>query len=281
MIKILVILAVAMTTFACDAESDRGNSGNLDAGTKWMELPAMNDSSLDYYTHSFIYNRKTYRNYSFGWSQSDLVSHWVAYPLCRFYSKGDVLRTEEWQYDPLLGEMSSNPGPGYGGSYTRGHQVPSGDRKCCEMANRQTFYGTNITPQLYNHNGGIWLELENKVRAIANRADTVYVVSGCIVANSNKIVSDSDGKDMIVPTAYYKALLRYKKTSDSEQWDAAAFYLEHRKYSEPLSKCHSMSIDELEKMTGMDFFVNLQTVIGKERADEIESRSPEDSAVWW
>ena len=44
---------------------------------------------LEYYTHSFKMGGRTYRNYSFGWSQKDRIALWVAYPLCKLYTKSD------------------------------------------------------------------------------------------------------------------------------------------------------------------------------------------------
>ncbi|MBQ3613895.1 MAG: DNA/RNA non-specific endonuclease [Bacteroidales bacterium] len=262
--------------------SGSGSSGSTaTAKTGWMELPAMDNDALDYYSHSFSMNGKTYRNYTFGWSQSDLVAHWVAYPLCSFYTNKTVSRTDAWAYDPLLGKYSSAPFGGYGGSYARGHQLPSADRLCCYEANAQTFYGTNMTPQLNAHNEGIWQQLESKVRNIAEKSDTTYVVTGVITKGSTKTTVDSDGKSMTVPTAYFKALLRYSKSSTLGQWNAAAFYLEHRSYSESIGKQHSMSIDELEKITGLDFFVNLPAKIGADQAAQLEAADPADSAMWW
>ena len=262
--------------------SGSGSSGSTaTAKTGWMELPAMNNDALDYYSHSFSMNGKTYRNYTFGWSQNDLVSLWVAYPLCSFYTNKTVSRTDAWAYDPLLGKYSSAPFGGYGGSYARGHQLPSADRLCCYEANAQTFYGTNMTPQLNAHNEGIWQQLESKVRNIAEKSDTTYVVTGVITKGSTKTTVDSDGKSMTVPKAYFKALLRYSKSSTLGQWNAAAFYLEHRSYSESIGKQHSMSIDELEKITGLDFFVNLPAKIGADQAAQLEAADPADSAMWW
>ena len=42
-----------------------------------------------------------------------------------------------------------------------------------------------------------------------------------------------------------------------------------------------MSVDELEEMTGIDFFVNLPAKIGAEQAAKIEAAVPADSALWW
>lgn len=249
--------------------------------TGWLELPAMDDPGLGYYSHSFKMNGKTYRNYSFGWSQEDRVALWVAYPLCRLYTNGSAGRTNEWALDPLLGEDSAAPFGGYAGSYARGHQLPSADRQCCYEANAQTFYGTNMTPQLNAHNEGIWADLEGRVRGWANTSDTTYVVTGVVVSPSSKKEKDSYGKSVTVPDAYFKAVLKYSKSSTLGMWNAAAFYLEHKAYSGNVGKEHSMSVDELEEITGIDFFVNLPAKLGDDQAAAIEAADPSKSSVWW
>lgn len=252
------------------------------AKVSWLELPAMDNPDLGYYSHSFEMNGKEYRNYSFGWSQKDLVALWMAYPLCSMYTNKTVGRTDAWAYDPLLGpEYSPAPFGGYGGSYARGHQVPSADRLCSYNANVQTFYGSNMTPQLNAHNEGIWQTLESKVRTLANTSDTTYVVTGCVVDGSTTFTQDSDGKKMTVPVGYYKVLLRYSKSSTISTWAAMAFYTEHKSYSGSTSlRSLAMSVDELEEMLGMDFFVNLPAKLGEERAAALEAEDPLTNSIW-
>ena len=266
-----------------DDDPDGGSGqGNVDlTKTGWLELPAMDDPALGYYSHSFQMGGKTYRNYSFGWSQKDRVALWVAYPLCKFYTNGSAGRTNAWALDPLLGEDSAAPFGGYAGSYARGHQIPSADRQCCYDANAQTFYGTNMTPQLNDHNEGIWADLEGKVRGWADTSDTTYVVTGVTVSASSKKERDSYGNSVTIPDAYFKAVLKYNKASTFAPWTAAAFYLEHRAYSGSITKSHSMSIDELEEITGIDFFVNLPAKVGEEQAAKLEAADPASSSAWW
>ena len=265
-----------------DGSGSGSGQGDIDlTKTGWLELPAMDDPALGYYSHSFQMGGKTYRNYSFGWSQKDRVALWVAYPLCKFYTNGSAGRTNAWALDPLLGEDSAAPFGGYAGSYARGHQIPSADRQCCDEANEQTFYGTNMTPQLNDHNEGIWADLEGKVRGWANTSDTTYVVTGVTVSASSKKEEDSYGNSVTIPDAYFKAILKYSKSSTLGTWNAAAFYLEHRAYSGNITKSHSMSIDELEEITGIDFFVNLPAKVGEEQAAKLEAADPASSSAWW
>ena len=247
----------------------------------WMELPALDNPDLGYYSHSFTMSGKKYRNYSFGWSQKDRAALWVAYPLCNLYTNGSAGRTNAWALDPLLGSLSSAPFGGYGGNYARGHQLPSADRQCSIEANAQTFYGTNITPQLNGHNEGVWSALEGNVRTWSMASDTLYVVTGVVVSASSPKEEDSYGQSVTVPDAYFKALLKYSRSSTFGQWNAAAFYLEHRTYSGGIDKSHSMSIDRLEEITGINFFANLPAKVGEKSAADIEKADPANSNVWW
>ena len=247
----------------------------------WMELPAMDNTAYGYYSHSFTMSSKAYRNYTFAWSQKDHAATWVAYPLCKTYTNKAVQRTDAWAYDPLLGsELSAAPFSGYAGDYARGHQLPSADRLCCREANEQTFYGTNIVPQLNEHNEGIWAGLEDHVRWVANDSDTTYVVTGCILNGATEFSTDSDGKKVTIPTAFFKALLRYEANASGNVWTGAAFYTDHKQYSNHDFKAISMSIDELEQKTGFDFFVNLTNKIGADAAAAVEAQDPTKYSVW-
>ncbi len=253
----------------------------------WMELPIV-EGGLEYHNNFFSMNGKRYRNYSYGWDKKALVAHWVAYPLCPLYL-GSQKRTDEWAYDPNV-PQSQQPvlfrGFG-GGGYDRGHQLPSADRTCCREANEQTFYFTNMTPQRgVNFNQKIWASFETRVRDWSRNADTLYVVTGCVVKGSTLTVRDNDRKSVTVPIGYFKALLWYSKsstvTAQNAGYRAAAFYLEHKDYSQTgIDRSMSMSVDELEEMVGMDFFPNLKTKAGAAIADRVEAADPKNDTFWW
>lgn len=268
-------------TGASSADPDPEPSGEVPS---WMELPAMSDG-LDYYNHHFSMNGKTYRNYSFGWDSGALLAQWVAYSLSNVYL-GSQSRTDEWAADPELPyQMQPIMYKGLGGGYDRGHQLPSADRTCCYDANAQTFYFTNMTPQLgQKFNQSIWANFEGKVRSISKKADTLYVVTGCVVDGSTKTHNDNEGKAVTVPAGYFKALLYYSKASTvgTGGYSAAGFYLEHKNYSQAnIDKSMCMSIADLEKKTGLDFFANLPGKVGQALAERIETEDPSGVSIWW
>ena len=262
---------------------------------KWMELPATNDPSLYFISHASATNATAGRNYSYYWDPNALVAHWVAYPLNKsLIASGS--RTNEWGLDPKLPKSrqpwlfsgyrsSSSSGNSDGGVqwYDRGHQLPSADRLAHDD-NVQTFYGTNMTPQINELNANIWASLESGVRDWSKQFDTLYVVTGCVVKGSTKYAYDNEGKKVTVPVGYYKAILGYDKslakgiTAQTQGYTGVAFYLEHRGYSDNNYMATAMTIEALEEMVDVDFFVNLPAAIGDNLAAKVESTKDN---FWW
>ena len=261
--------------------------------TGWLELPSV-PAGTDFFTHSMTIGSTKTRNYSFIWDYDNLVAPWVAYPLCKWNIGNNIKRTNAWGLDPLLPEgkqpvLFRGFSEGNNGWYARGHQIPSADRLTSYESNSMTFYGTNMTPQIQDgFNGDIWATLEGKVRSWANSSDTLYVVTGCIIdykdGQTVKYALDNYGKKVTVPTAYYKVVLRYMKSSTIgySGYSACAVWLDHKVYSSSsINSSYSMSVDDLEKKTGIDFFVNLPAKVGEETAAKIEAEDPAKVSWWW
>ena len=269
------------------------SGGNLSPKTGWMELPAIPEG-MDAFTHSMTVGSVSTRNYSFLWDYSNLVAPWVAYPLCVWNMSGKAGRTNAWDLDPLLPAnkqpvLTRGFSEGNAGWFARGHQIASADRQTSYSSNAMTFYGTNMTPQINNgFNADIWANLEGKVRSWAGRSDTLYVVTGCVIdykdGETVKYAVDNYGKKVTVPTAYYKVVLRYMKNSTVgySGYSACAVWLDHKVYStKNIDSKYSMSVKDLEKKVGMDFFVNLPAVVGEGMAAKIESEDPSKVSWWW
>lgn len=261
--------------------------------TGWLELPSV-PAGTDFFTHSMTIGSVKTRNYSFIWDYDNLVAPWVAYPLCVWNMSGKAGRTDAWALDPLLPAnkqpvLTRGFSEGNAGWFARGHQIASADRQTSYSSNAMTFYGTNMTPQINKgFNADIWANLEGKVRSWAGRSDTLYVVTGCVIdykdGETVKYAVDNYGKKVTVPTAYYKVVLRYMKNSTVgySGYSACAVWLDHKVYStKNIDSKYSMSVKDLEKKVGMDFFVNLPAVVGEEMAAKIESEDPSKVSWWW
>lgn len=247
----------------------------------WMELPAT--SAGDKQDLLIHYNQDGKRSYSAYYDYDHLVSSWVAYPLCA----GDLgsgkrsIASGAFPMDPLLTKqqqpyLSGNYLDGNDRGYARGHQLPSADR-ADTRANFETFFSTNITPQNSTLNGNIWASLENKIRTWTKNSDTdtLYVVTGCSVAGSKETILDRDNKEVTVPVGYYKALLRLSK---DKTYSAVGFWFDNAANSaSSIQKSMAMSIDDLEKKVGVNFFVNLSEDVQK----IVEAQNPSEVSWWW
>ena len=132
--------------------------------------------------------------------------------------------------------------------YDRGHMVPAGDMKWDEQAMNETFYLTNICPQDNDLNAGMWNDIELKVREWARRDKSLIVITGPIIDNKNP---ETIGKDMdiAVPDAFFKVILSNK----TKPMKAIAFICPNRACGGSISS-YAVSIDEVERRTGMNFF---------------------------
>jgi len=237
----------------------------------WMEIPtggATTDCVT--FTHDITLLAKSVRNYSMMYDKKEKIAYWVAYPHHPSYL-GNSGRTDNWQPDPMVA-LTAQPDYFSGISgYDRGHQIPSADRTVTSTANSQTFYFTNMTPQLGLLNGQMWASLEGQVRGWMAASDTLYVVTGAILKTVNgsetvKYATDSKGNKVAVPNYYYKVLLRLK----TGKYDAIGFWFEHRSYgSGNATAAVTKTIRQIEALTGFNFFANLP----KTTQDEVEATS--------
>jgi len=254
---------------------------------KWLEMPSVSRGEC-VLTHRMRVDGKDMRNWTFSWDDDNLVASWIAYPMNASIIGDNIKRTDHWAYDPLL-PASRQPllqrgyRDGNAGWRSRGHQIASADRLFDFSQNATTFYYTNMTPQDSDFNGGLWNSLEMKLRGLSKRCDTLYVITGCVTKGSNKYCLDNSGKKVTIPVAYYKAVLAYSKKPGfgHSGYMGCAWYYEHKKYSSgKVAKEDALSIDELEKILGMDLFVNLPSVVGRRTADVIEAENPR-KVSWW
>lgn len=274
--------------YICNLKINLGGGGQITPEpqakyARWGETPLITDAdlankNLKYITH---YSGEKYtncawagteiRNYSMLYDTDLKMAYWVAYPLCSWYLEGDCGRTEDWNYDDKLSEsLQPDLHKGMKG-YDRGHQIPSGDRQRTsngKLMNRQTFFFTNMTPQIgQGMNQTIWANLENAVRGWSSATDTLYVVTGAMpttIADKNiKYTKDNDGKNIAIPKYYFKALAR--KVSGNYQ--TVAYKLDNRKYPDNNYDACALSVNELEELTGFNFFCELPGV-----TEEVENQ---------
>ena len=196
--------------------------------------------------------------FSLEWDCTKKSQRWTCYQFHNGIPDNNAGRTGSWQDDPNIPSTYQTHSSQFSNTpYSRGHMCMSNDRQSSKEQNAQTFYISNAHPQYQNHNGNLWLTLENKVNEWGNNSsfrDTLYVVkAGTIDKADQRLANTSTG--LIVPKYFYMAILCVK----NGQYKAIGFWTEHTnttiKNAKP--KNYAVSIRELEEKTGIDFFCNL------------------------
>ena len=184
--------------------------------------------------------------YCLSYNSKHKQANWVAYELTDFETHALVKRKNHFQPDPLLTSNSSALSDYKKSGYDRGHLAPSADMTWSEKTMNESFYLTNISPQNQSYNRGIWNDLEEKVREYARDNKQVQVVTGPILVDGLPTIGENK---VAVPRYFYKALLDYSQPSIK----AIAFLMKNEPSNESLSH-FVISIDSLEKISGIDFF---------------------------
>ena len=283
--RLYSLLLLALSAFSLAACSDDEDGGGLQGGPNAnmnvattdpavlrLEFPRLKggDSKVIIYrTGSRKYDQDRV-NYAVEWDCAKKSQRWSCYQMHQGYT-GDYKRVTNNLYYNDTKNLAS--GEYYSTDYIKksgydhGHICPNADRQYSYDANYQTFYMTNMQPQYRKFNGyddtgsdqgeGLWVRMEEQVREWVPRkqTDTLYVCKGGTIDNEDQIIERLQGK-LIVPRYFFMAVLLKNEMG----YRAVGFWAEQKKDAwrddEPLS-AYAVSIDELERLTGIDFFCNL------------------------
>ncbi len=208
--------------------------------------------------------------YTLSYSEKHEQAEWVAYQLTReSLQVPNVERTNNFRPDPKVRKASASARDYVGTGYQRGHLAPAADMAFSEAAMSESFLMSNMSPQISNFNGGIWRELEETVRDWAYRFGHVYVVTGPVLTRG---IREKIGDNKVsVPDLFYKVILDYSGTEHK----AIAFLIPNEVSDKPITD-FAVSIDQVEEITGIDFFPEIITTAAAE--EQLERRF--NPALW-
>ena len=244
----IVTLVTGKSWTDWDTTQDIINETNKHADTSRMEIPQAKDKQGQ------IIQRT---GYTLSYDAKNKTPKWVAWELTKEETRGNEERTNEFQPDPNVIGTKVVTYDYSGSGYDRGHMAPAGDMKWSKKAMQESFYMSNICPQDHNLNTEDWNDLEMKSREWARRYGKVYIACGPIYKGiRNEYIGDHRVK---VPDAFFKVILI---NADNKQC-ALGFLFENEAGERPLTE-YLVSVDSIEKLTGLDFFSALP--------DETENR---------
>ena len=198
------------------------------------------------------------RTYTVSYNRELKVPNWVAWELNRDRLVERESRTDKFLPDPDLPESEAVTTDDYKRSgWDRGHMCPAADNRWHWRAMQESFYMTNICPQHHNLNRGDWKELEDDCREWAEKEGRIYIVCGPIFYKGKHRTIGHEHK-VAVPDAFFKVIL----CADSRPPRAIGFIYKNTAGNHPLDH-YVNSVDQVERITGIDFFPTLPDDIEK------------------
>ncbi len=236
LLVILLVIALLVVLIYIRNQSDRN-----------VLPPDFDQTSFNYLPTSATNNVIQHTNYSLSYSVKDRQAEWVAYRLNVEELNRSVERSDEFREDPKLrqGAVSGNDYRRSG--YDRGHLAPAADMGFSEVAMKESFYMSNISPQKKDFNRGIWKKMEEQVRNWVRKHGNLYIVTGGVLTQPMGTIGEKN--KITVPKYFYKVLLDLEEPGVK----AIALLFTNERSDAPLSN-FVVTIDSVEALTGIDFF---------------------------
>ncbi len=203
-------------------------------------------NSLEIPAHTSNETLICHTGYCLSYDENYKLAKWVAYELTFEETQGIIGRSDKFKPDPLITRNSASLVDYKKSGFDRGHLAPAADMKWSVQAMQESFYLSNMCPQDKSFNRGIWKKLEEEVREYAKHNKQIKVVTGPILQEGLPVLGPNR---VSIPRYFYKALLDYSQPSIK----AIAFVMKNEHSELPLSH-FVVSIDSLEKLSGIDFF---------------------------
>lgn len=198
------------------------------------------------------------KGYTTSYNREHKIPNWVAWELTPEKLIERESRTDKFLPDPDLPESQAVTTDDYKRSgMDRGHMCPAGDNRWHWKAMQESFYMTNICPQNHNLNRGDWKELEDACREWAKKEGKIYIVCGPVLYRQKHRAIGRKHK-VTVPEAFFKVIL----CTNSNPPKAIGFIFKNLSGNHPL-KNYVNSVDEVERITGIDFFPALPDDVEK------------------
>jgi endonuclease G, mitochondrial len=180
---------------------------------------------------------------------------WVIYLLTASRTQGKIKEKGEFGADPELKTAAVQPGDFRGSGYDRGQLVSADDMRWSKTAFSEACYMSVVSPMKTQFRTGIWAKLDTLTRKWAVDNGDIYVVSGPVFSDSPELLKSSG---IPVPKSFYRVILEAKDKGAR----GIGFFLPAVGADKP-PMAYAMSIESVERATGINFFPNLPDAVEK------------------
>ena len=212
--------------------------------------------------------------YQLSYNEEHEQANWVMHMILPDIINGNVSRSNDFRIDPLiktgsaqesdyfLKKMKADSSYEYDGfGFDRGHLAPSADFRWSKKALSESYYYSNMSPQIGDFNRQKWASLENWIREYVTLNNVSLIIVTAPVLNDKLQKSERSINHISIPEYFIKVAL------DKENKRGIGFILPHKKIDRPLES-YAVSIDSVEKILGYDLFSGLDENL----ENEIESQ---------
>lgn len=245
---IAVVVAAVALIYSCLLGSKTPSGGSRMISTEGLDMAKVPSDMKEQIVE--------YEGFRVSFNEDNKTPNWVAWELLGSETNGDEKRYDKfWQDINVKGCPTTRDYSNSG--YDRGHLCPAADQKWSAKAMTDCFSLANIAPQNHSLNSGAWATLEKKERVWAMRDSAIVIIAGPIYeAGDTQRIGEAGVR---VPSAFYKVII-----APYLDEPRGIGFIYPNMSSPGNMKDYSMPIDEVERITGIDFFYNLP--------DEIENK---------
>lgn len=186
--------------------------------------------------------------------ESKKAPRWVAQRMTTERLVNRVARSNQFAPDPELPKGQRAELEDYRGSgYDRGHMAPAADMRWSEKAMRESFYLSNMAPQVGpGMNRGIWSEIEAAIRRWVALRGELFIYTGPIYQKETTRIGPNQ---VSVPSHFYKVVF------DPVRVEAIAFVVPNEPHPNRRIEEFITSVRDIEERTGLDFLNRISPVV--------------------
>ncbi|MBZ9731175.1 DNA/RNA non-specific endonuclease [Salegentibacter sp. JZCK2] len=247
-----------------DTESDTGG-GTAEEPIQFGEVHLTMGNPSNALTDITIPNNYLLKKeeYVMSYSRDKGTANWVSWHLDESW-RGNASRQNDFREDNTLPSSwykVNETDYRYSG-FDRGHLCPSADRTISVEANSNTFFMTNMMPQAPNNNRNVWASLESYCRSLLSEGYELYIISGGygVGGDGSEGYAEyiANGK-VTVPSNTWKVIMVLPVGDDdvnrvTTNTQVIAVDIPNSQNVSSDWTQYSTSVDDIEILTGNDFF---------------------------
>jgi endonuclease G len=188
-------------------------------------------------------------NYAIHYRYDTRTPEYVVEHVTKEAITGPAKRKDDFRADPAVPPQYQSVLSDYAGfPYDRGHLAPGANNTQSAEIMSESFFLTNMMPQVPNNNRGIWKQLEEYIRDWVEEGKDIYLVTGTYYAPGYQTIGNNK---VGVPTHIWKVII------DRQKGKTIGFFMPNAPLPVVDLPKYAVSVEQIEQTTGINFMPQL------------------------